>query len=112
MTVVGWTSCYEDRYPTVTFTPDRQKALVERVRKRRYNFSYSMFMTPYTTPVYNDGVKCLLSKAEWDRVLADAYGDDKMPVRCSPMDVLTLKRYEALWEKEKFMQEMAGDSDG
>lgn len=110
MTVVAWTSCYEDRYPTVTFTPERQKALVERVKRRGYNFSYQMFLTPYTTPVYDDGCKTLLTKSEWDNVLAVAYGDSKMPPRCTPMDVLTVKKHEALWEKEKFIQGIWSDN--
>ena len=112
MTVVGWTDSWNDSYPTATFTTERHKALLERVRKRKYNFSYQMLqLNPYSTPVYNDGTKCLLSKAEWDRVLADAYGDEKMPMRCTPMDVLTINRNGVLWEKEKFYNEMAGDKN-
>lgn len=109
MTVVGWVDSWNDDYPVTAFTTEKHKALVERVRKRRYNFSYQMFMNPYTTPVYSDGTKSLLTKSEWDKVLADAYSDDKMPVRCTPMDVLTIKKNNVLWEKEKFIQEMAGD---
>lgn len=109
MTVVGWTDCWNENCPTATFTTEKHKALVERVRKRQYNFTFQMLqMNPYSTPVYNDGTKCLLSKSEWDNVLADAYGDARLPLRCTPMDVLTIKKNEILWEKEKFMLEMVG----
>ena len=40
LVVVGWTSPYDDVYPTVNFTPERKKALVERIRKREYNFTH------------------------------------------------------------------------
>ena len=113
MTVVGWTDSWNDNYPTVAFTTEKHRALVERIRKRRYNFSYQMLQfNPYSTPVYNDGTKSLLSKSEWDQVLTDAYGDEKMPMRCTPMDVLTINKNGVLWEKEKFYQEMAGDNYG
>lgn len=103
MTVVAWCDSYNDDYPTVAFTAERQKALTERVKKRKYNFSYQMFMNPYTTPVYEDGAKCILTKQQWDDVLANAYGDQTMPIRCTPLDVLTIKKNDALWEKDKFV---------
>ena len=112
MIVVGWTDCWNENCPTVTFTNERRKALVERVKKRKYNYSYQLFMNPYTTPVYDDNAKCILTKSEWDNVLADAYGDDKLPQRCTPMDVLEIKKYGVLWEKEKFIQEVVGEKNG
>lgn len=111
MTVVCWADSWNDNFPTGTFTTEKQRALVETVRKRRYNFTFQMLqMNPYSTPVYNDGTKCLLTRAEWNNVLADAYGETKMPTRLTPMDVLTIKKNEALWEKEKFLHEMVGDN--
>ena len=35
--VIGWTDAYGD-YPTTPFTEERKKALVDRIRKRKYNF--------------------------------------------------------------------------
>ena len=107
--VVAWTDFYESKYPTVSFTEERHKALVERVKKRHYNFSYPMFMNPYMTPVYQDGVKCELNKKQWDSVLADAYNEEPLGERLSPPDILTFKADGAIWEKEKFYHNMMGE---
>ena len=105
--VIGWTSCFEGTYPTVTFTEDRKKALVERIRKRRYNFNFAdhQFL-PYCCPVYGDKVVCELNKAQWDRVMSEAYGDMPRGPRLMPMDVITIPvKNGILYEKEKFIEE-------
>ena len=35
--VIGWTSAYLSDYPITPFAEERKKALVERIRKRKYN---------------------------------------------------------------------------
>lgn len=107
--VVAWTDFYESKYPTVSFTEERRKALVERVKKRRYNFSYQLFMNPYMTPVYQDKVKCEITKQQWDSVLSDAYKDEPFGDRLTPPDVLTFKAQNAIWEKERFYHNMWGE---
>lgn len=105
--VTGWTSCYSGTYPVVTFTADRKKALVERIRKRRYNFNYQDHcFLPYCCPVYEDGVACELNKAQWDSVMDEAYGDMRRGPRLLPQDVITKPpKNGILFEKDKFAEE-------
>lgn len=105
--VVGWTSCYEGVLPVVTFTEDRKKALVERIRKRRYVFNHQDHcFLPFCCPVYGDGVICELNKAQFDSVMAEAYKEIPLGQRLLPQDVLTTPiKNGILYEKEKFMVE-------
>ena len=89
MTVVGWTSCYSGTCPVATFTTDRKKALVERIRKRRYEFNFQDHsFLPYCAPVYNDNTMCELNKAQWDSVMAEAYKDTPRSQRLLPQDAI------------------------
>ena len=36
--VIGWTSAYFSNYPTVPLTKERRSMLVDRIKKRKYNF--------------------------------------------------------------------------
>lgn len=106
MTVVGWCDAYGNAVPTVTFTAERKKALVERVRKRRYNFNHFDHEMLGCAPVYNDKVMCVLTKSQFDDVMSEAY--KKMPrgQRLLPQDVITRPvKNGILFEKEKFEQE-------
>lgn len=105
--VVGWTSCYSGVCPVVTFTEDRKKALVERIRKRRYEFNHADHcFLPYCAPVYGDKSTCELTKAQWDSVMDEAYGDMRRGPRLLPQDAITrLPKNGVLYEKEKFEQE-------
>jgi hypothetical protein len=107
MTVVGWTSAYLSDYQTVSFTEERRKALVERIRKRRYNFTYQAHQTlPYAAPFYNDKVICVLTKQQWDDVISEAYGDMKLGARLTPMDAIDdAPLNEILFEKPKFKEQ-------
>lgn len=106
-TVIGWTSCYEGTYPVVTFTTDRKKALVERIRKRRYVFNHTDHcFLPFCCPVYEDKVVCELNKAQWDSVMADAYKEIPMGQRLLPQDVIEdAPTNGVLYEKKKFYME-------
>ena len=109
--VVGWTDCFGATYPTVTFTEDRKKALVERIRKRKYNFNHAdhQFL-PYCCPVYGDKVVCELTKPQWDSVMSEAYKEFPRGPRLLPQDVITsAPKNGVLYEKEKFQQE--GDNN-
>lgn len=110
-TVVGWTDCFAGKLPVVTFTEDRKKALVERVRKRKYNFNFTdhQFL-PYCCPVYSDKVVCELNKPQWDSVMTEAYKEIPRGQRLLPQDVITRPpKNGVLYEKEKFEQE--GDTN-
>ena len=102
--VIGWTSAYDGIYPTVTFTDDRKKALVERIRKRGYNFNhFDHEMLPYGVPFYSDKVLYVLTKHQWDSVMDEAYGDMSRGPRLMPMDVIDRRPINSvLYEKEKF----------
>lgn len=106
MTVVGWSDAYGGAVPTVTFTSERRKALVERIRKRKYNFNHFDHEMLGCAPVYNDKVMCVLTKAQFDSVMDEAYGDIKRGPRLLPQDVITKPAKNGiLFEKEKFIQE-------
>ena len=104
MTVIGWTSCYEGNYPVVTFTPDRKKALVERIRKRKYVFNHADHcFLPYCCPVYEDKVVCELNKAQFDSVMSEAYKDIPLGQRLLPQDAIVRPpKNGIIFEKEKF----------
>lgn len=105
--VIGWVDAYLSDYQTVSLTEERRRALVERIRKRGYNFTYDSHQTiPYCAPFYKDRVLCVLTKQQWDGVMSEAYGDMDRGPRLMPMDVITRPaKNGVLYEKEKFEQE-------
>ena len=111
-TVIGWTSCYSGTCPVVAFTEDRKRALVERIRKRKYDFNHADHcFLPYCSPVYEDRVMCELNKAQWDNVMEDAYKNMPRSQRLLPQDVITRPpKNGILFEKEKFEQEGANNN--
>jgi hypothetical protein len=112
MIVVGWSDAYGGAVPTVTFTAERRKALVERIRKRKYNFNHFDHEMLGCAPVYNDKVMCVLTKAQFDSVMDEAYGDMRRGSRLLPQDAITRSpKNGVLYEKEKFEQE-GDDSNG
>lgn len=112
MTVIGWVDCWTSPYSSVAFTEERRKALVERIRKRKYNFNYMDHQTlPYCAPLYKDKVLCVLTKQQWDSVMEEAYKDSPRGSRLMPMDVITrLPKNGVLYEKEKFENEGDGNN--
>lgn len=109
--VIGWVDAWTSPYKQVAFTEERRRALVERIRKRRYNFTYEAHQTiPYCAPFYKDNVLCVLTKPQWDSVLAEAYGDLPLGCRLMPHDVINRPVINSvLYEKEKF--EPKGDDN-
>lgn len=106
MTVIGWCDAYGNAVPTVTFTTDRRRALVERIRKRKYNFNHFDHEMLGCAPVYNDKVMCVLTKAQFDSVMNEAYNDTKRGPRLLPQDAITTPiKNGVLYEKEKFAME-------
>jgi hypothetical protein len=111
MIVVGWSDAYGGAVPTATFTEERRKALVERIRKRKYNFNHFDHEMLGCAPVYNDKVMCVLNKAQFDSVMDEAYGDMRRGPRLMPQDVITRPAKNGiLFEKEKFEQEGENDN--
>lgn len=106
MTVIGWSDAYGGAVPTVTFTAERKKALVERIRKRRYNFNHFDHEMLGCAPVYDDKVMCVLTKSQFDDVMFEAYKELPRGQRLLPQDVITRPAKNGiLFEKEKFEQE-------
>lgn len=102
MTVVGWTDAFGGAVPTVTFTTERRRALIERIRKRKYNFNHFDHEMLGCAPVYDDGVMCVLTKAQFDGVMNEAYKDTPRGQRLLPADIIDGSFAGIRLEKEKF----------
>ena len=106
MIVIGWSDAYGNVLPTVKFTTERKKALIERIRKRRYNFNHFDHEMLGCAPVYDDKVMCVLTKAQFDDVMSEAYKDIPRGQRLLPQDAIEDKVVDGiLYEKKKFYQE-------
>ena len=105
--VVGWVASYENSYPKAKFTNDRKKALIERIRKRFYNFTmFDHEYMPYCAPFYDDGKFCVLNKHEFEEVMSEVYKDMPRGQRLLPQDVITIPvKNGVMFEKEKFAKE-------
>ena len=112
MIVTGWTDTYGNNRTNVSFTEERKRALVERIRKRRYNFNFNDYQyLPYCCPVYEDGTVCVLNKQQFDKVMDEAWKDIPKGQRLIPMDIITIPvKNGVLFEKEKFAK-MEGDNN-
>ena len=110
MTVIGWSYAYGNVIPTTTFTAERKRALIERIRKRKYNFNHFDHEMLGCAPVYDDKVMCALTKAQFDDVMSEAYKDMPFPQRLLPQDAIDDKVVDGvLYEKKKFYME--GDAN-
>lgn len=87
--VIGWTSAYFSNYPTVAFTKERRSMLVDRIKKRRYNFNHFDHQNiDHCAPFYSDNVLCVLTKDEWNSVMDEAYKEYPRGARLMPEDVI------------------------
>lgn len=104
LSVIGWTSAYLSSYPTAEYTEERKKALVDRIRKRQYNFTHQAHQTLfYTAPFYSDEKVCVLTKTQWDEAISAAYKEEPLGPRLMPEDVIDRKPInDVLYEKEKW----------
>ena len=111
MTVIGWCGAWDGVIPTSNFTKEKEKALVERIRKRKYSFNqFDHEMLPYASPVFDDKTTCILTKVQWDKVMSEAYKDIPLGQRLMPQDIIEDEPINGvLYEKKKFYQE--GDSN-
>ena len=108
--VIGWCYAYEEVVPTVTFTPERKKALIERIKKRKYNFNHFDHEMLGCAPVYDDKVMCVLNKAQFDDVMSEAYKETPRGQRLLPQDAIDDIPVDGiLYEKKKFYKE--GDNN-
>lgn len=104
--VIGWTDAYLTSYPTVAFTNERRVALIERIRKRRYNFSHFDHEMLGCAPFYDDKTICVLTKQQLDSVMNDVYKDSPIGQHLTPYDVINDSPVDGvLYEKKKFYQE-------
>ena len=112
MTVIGWCDAYGSEYPVAILTQERKKALIERIRKRKYNFNHTdhVFL-PLCAPVYDDGTICRLSKQQFDDVMQEAWKDMHKKHRLLPMDVITADTKNGiLYEKPKYEPKEGNDN--
>ena len=109
--VIGWTSAYLSSHPNVEYTEERQRALVDRIRKRKYNFTHTDHsFLDYAAPFYEDKVLCVLTKQEWDEAISQVYGDYPLGPRLLPEDVIDNSPIDGvLYEKEKWEPKQEGD---
>ncbi len=113
LAVIGWTSAYLSTYPTVPFTEARRKALIDRIRKRGYNFTHNdhQFLS-YAAPFYSDNVLCVLTKHEWDSIIDEVYKDIPRGARLIPEDVIDRQEINSvIYEKQKF-EPKDGENNG
>lgn len=112
MIVIGWVDCWSSPYKQVAFTEDRKKALVERIRKRKYNFNYFDHEMLGCAPVYDDKTVCILTRSQFDDVMAEAYKDTPRGARLLPQDAITRPPINSvLYEKEKFEPKGDGNNE-
>ena len=105
--VMGWVDAYGSNFPIAAFSSERKKALIEKIRQRKYNFNFqdSQFL-PNCCPYYDDGKICILTKREFDETMQEAWYDSSRGARLLPMDVLTAKgKNGVLYEKVKYKEE-------
>lgn len=113
LSVIGWTSAYLSDYKTVKFTSERRKALIERIRKRGYNFTHNdhQFLS-WAAPFYSDECLCVLTRQEWDSVMDEAYQDIPLGPRLMPEDVIERPEIKSvIYEKEKW-EPKDGENNG
>lgn len=103
--VVGWVDSYVSNFPVAVYSEERRKALIERIRKRKYNFNFTdcQFLS-YCCPYYDDGKICVLTKEQFDETMREAWKDMPRGPRLLPMDAISLPvKNGILFEKQKFM---------
>lgn len=110
-TVIGWTDAYGGLYPTAAFTEERKRALIERIRKRRYNFNHFDHEMMGCAPFYDDKTICVLTKTQFDAVMNEVYKDVPRGQRLMPQDVIEDTPVDGvLYEKKKFYMEGDGNN--
>ena len=106
MTVIGWCDAYVNALPVVDFTTERKRALIERIRKRKYNFNHFDHEMLGCAPVYDDKVICALTKSQFDNMMDEAYKDIPRNQRLLPYDAIDDTPVDGiLYEKKKFYME-------
>lgn len=104
--VQGWCDAYLTNCKTTPFNNERKRALIECMKKRRYNFNHAdHLLMCYCAPVYNDSRVCVLTKQEFDDVMSEVYKDIPRGARRLPMDAIEARPQDGiLYEHEKYMK--------
>lgn len=112
-TVVGWCDTYTSALQVTDFSEPRKRALIERIRKRRYDFNFTDYQfLSYCCPVYEDNKICVLNKQQFDNVMDEAWKDIPRTKRLMPQDVINMQPIDGvLYEKEKFIPK-DGENNG
>ena len=113
MIVVGWTGAYTTNLPTTPFSEPRKQALVECIRHRHYNFThFNHEFMEYCAPVYEDGKICILTKSQFDEVIAEAYAEISLGARLMPMDAIKREPFNGVLYERKEFEERARENNG
>lgn len=87
--LTGWVDAWTSPYSQTEFTTERRALLVECIRYRHYNFTYESHQTvSFAAPFYSDNKLCVLTKAQWDSVLSEAYAGRPIGRRLMPQDII------------------------
>lgn len=113
MKLVGWTGAYTSNLSTTSFSELRKQALVECIKHRHYNFThFNHEFLDYCCPVYEDGKICVLTKPQFDEVMAEAYAEIRLGRRLMPADTIKREPIDGiLFEKESYEKEWCENNE-
>lgn len=104
--VMGWVDPYSTKFERTEYNEARKSALITRVEKRRYFFTFFDHEMMGIVPLYSDNKYCMLTKSELDEVFKEAYKDTNIESRKLPEDEEETVWYNGtLYEKKKFIKE-------
>lgn len=105
--LIGWADAYTSPYKTSELTPEKRRALIEKIRQKKYFYTYEAHQTlPFAAPLFNDMYICVLSKVDWDSCITEAHKDTRISARLMPSDVLDDVCKDALVEEPKYFESM------
>ena len=113
MKLVGWAGAYTSNLPTAEFSAERKRMLVECIRHRHYNFThFSHEYMDYCCPVYDDMKICVLTKAQFDDVMSDAYVEISLGNRLYPVDAIKRDPVNGILYEKKDYEPKEGENNG
>lgn len=112
MKLVGWTGAYTSNLPTTSFSESRKEALVECIKRRHYNFThFNHEFLDYCCPVYEDMKICILTKPQFDEVIAEAYAEMKLGTRLMPIDAIKRSPIDGVLYEKKDYEPKEGENN-
>ena len=105
--LVGWSDILSS-HGTEYLTNTQKQEIVKTIRRRHYNFTYFDHQNmSYCCPFFDDGYMVVLSKKQFDDIMAEAYEEMSIGQRLLPMDAIKSKPInEVLFEKEEYVKDV------